>query len=197
MWLCCLLTAWEALRAIKCIIYSKDSFYRCLAKRFYKQLLEQPSIANSIDSKCPVNLTCTPLSLPFGEQSMALCKTVKEKSCSKKIFLEVKSNHTENCKKLCQIKEYGVKLVTSKYHYLAPCSGKTEFEYSFVAPKATWERRNKEPFKYVRKEYWVMPLTTLVGNIGGTAGMFVGFSFITAYEWLKIVASYYASLLKQ
>ena len=58
------------------------------------------------------------------------------------------------------------------------------FDYRFALPAATRDVRSKKPFKKVKREYWLMPLSTLVGNVGGTLGMFVGFSFIGTSERL-------------
>ena len=38
--------------------------------------------------------------------------------------------------------------------------------------------RSEEPYKTVRKEYLVMSTMSFVGNLGGTIGMFIGFSFL-------------------
>ena len=59
-----------------------------------------------------------------------------------------------------------------------------------TTPKSLWKWRTKEPFKTVKTEYYIMSGLTFVGNIGGTLGMFVGFSFIGVAEWyLGLVAA--------
>ena len=57
-------------------------------------------------------------------------------------------------------------------------------EYRFVQPK--WRRllRSEAPFKTVHREMLKMSGMSLVGNVGGTLGMFIGFSFIGTSEWL-------------
>ena len=52
--------------------------------------------------------------------------------------------------------------------------------------------RSTGPSKIVHEEYFVTPWWSLVGNVGGALGMFVGFSFIGATEkmmefgaWMK------------
>ena len=64
-------------------------------------------------------------------------------------------------------------------------------EYSFEPDKkskATEERlknhRSEEPFKIVRKEYLIMSGISLVGNVGGMLGLFIGFSFLGISEWI-------------
>ena len=42
----------------------------------------------------------------------------------------------------------------------------------------------KTPFKTIKKEQYVISDMSLIGNIGGTLGMFVGFSFLAKTEWV-------------
>ena len=51
-----------------------------------------------------------------------------------------------------------------------------------TTPKSFWEVRSLKPFKTVKTEYWIMSGLSFVGNVGGTLGMFVGFSFIGVAE---------------
>ena len=39
------------------------------------------------------------------------------------------------------------------------------------------------PFKIVKREYLIMTWMSFIGNVGGTLGLFVGFSFVTTSEW--------------
>ena len=57
------------------------------------------------------------------------------------------------------------------------------FGYAFDVPRATKDVKNQAT-KMVKTEYLLMNGYTLVGNVGGTLGMFVGFSFIGAIEWI-------------
>ena len=56
------------------------------------------------------------------------------------------------------------------------------FEYSFGFPHSTPVVRSYEPFKTIKKEYLIISWMSLLGNVGGTLGMFIGFSFITTSE---------------
>ena len=58
------------------------------------------------------------------------------------------------------------------------------FEYGFDLPSSTNSHRYQVPLKVVKTEYEVFPFISLVGVIGGTLGMFVGFSFLNTTEWL-------------
>ena len=56
---------------------------------------------------------------------------------------------------------------------------------------------SKKPFKIIKKEYLIMNEMSLVGNVGGTLGMFVGFSFIGTIEWLMDILSKFKNHVKQ
>ena len=57
------------------------------------------------------------------------------------------------------------------------------FEYSFGTPASTRDTKSRKLSKIVKTEYLVIPLMSLVGSVGGTLGMFLGFSFIGTSEW--------------
>ena len=70
----------------------------------------------------------------------------------------------------------------SKYNEYSPNT--FGFDYRFVLPKATKDVRSKMPFKFIHEEYLITPAKSLLGNIGGNLGMFVGFSLIGLFEWI-------------
>ena len=53
-------------------------------------------------------------------------------------------------------------------------------------PKYNRDTRSKTPYKTVKTEYLVnsLVIVSLIGTVGGTMGMFVGFSFMGTSEWL-------------
>ena len=57
------------------------------------------------------------------------------------------------------------------------------FEQHFELPRKLKKWANK-PFKTVYTEYEITSVITLIGMVGGTMGMFVGFSIVGASEWL-------------
>ena len=61
--------------------------------------------------------------------------------------------------------------------------------YYFGLQKTTKDVRSKKPFKIIKKEYIVNTWMSLVGAIGGTLGMFVGFSIIDTSEFLITAVS--------
>ena len=56
--------------------------------------------------------------------------------------------------------------------------------YEFQLPEVNNNLRLSKPFKTVKKQYAITTGITLVGTVGGTLGLFVGFSFIGTSSWL-------------
>ena len=69
-------------------------------------------------------------------------------------------------------------------------------EYHFEVPADMQGVPSEIPFKTVKTEYPRTSLMSLVGNVGGTLGMFVGFSFVGITEWLTTFWSSFKSMLK-
>ena len=64
--------------------------------------------------------------------------------------------------------------------------------------ESTWDLRALEPSKTVKTEYWIMSDLSFVGNVGGTMGMFVGFSFIGTSEWcFDLLGTFWSRLQKK
>ena len=59
--------------------------------------------------------------------------------------------------------------------------------YRFGLPDATKELRSDRPFKTVHTEYFILDGRGLVGNIGGTLGLFTGLSFFGLATWVYTV----------
>ena len=58
-----------------------------------------------------------------------------------------------------------------------------DFEAYFELPETTRDVRRDMPFKTIRTEYLLMSQMLLVGNVGGTLGVFIGFSIFGTSEW--------------
>ena len=58
-------------------------------------------------------------------------------------------------------------------------------EFSFDVQYSTRDLRTEKFFKVVHTEYLINTLMSLMGNIGGTLGMFVGFSFISIPQMIS------------
>ena len=58
------------------------------------------------------------------------------------------------------------------------------FRLTFSLPKALHNHRSEKLMKTVMTEYWIVSSLSLMGTVGGTLGMFVGFSIMGTSEWL-------------
>ena len=61
------------------------------------------------------------------------------------------------------------------------------FEFKFALPWSSMNGRTDKPYKTVKTEQLIMSVMSLVGNVGGTLGMCVGFSFLGTSEWIMTV----------
>ena len=71
-------------------------------------------------------------------------------------------------------------------------------EYRFE--QSDWKRdlRSDEPFKTVHRESLKMSSMSVVGNVGGTLGMFIGFSFIGTSRWfVDLIGKWYAEISRK
>ena len=82
---------------------------------------------------------------------------------------------------MCHAKEFKT-VLKRKEPYPAIDDGYTLW-LEFGSPYASLDLRSTRPVKFVMKEYFIVNAMSLVGNIGGTLGMFIGFSFIATSEW--------------
>ena len=108
----------------------------------------------------------------------------KDRSCRDNVLYSLLYNKKvcrEDIFKSCIVKEFGITKTSTVPLHLRK-RGQTVFGYQFEAPKATRNQLSKEPFKNVKREVWVVTFASLVGNVGGTLGMLVGFSFFMGFE---------------
>ena len=59
--------------------------------------------------------------------------------------------------------------------------------YHFELPLSTRNMRSKKPFKTVHQEHLVMSMVSLLADVGGTLGIFVGLSLFGTSEWFMRV----------
>ena len=65
--------------------------------------------------------------------------------------------------------------------------------FKFGTPHATWNLRSEKLFKKVKTEKQTYSIWSLVGNVGGTLGMFIGFSILGTTEWLgEIIRQFFS-----
>ena len=151
-----------------------------------------------------------PFSLPSIGLQIPLCKDELDRICYEQVLEDLRSSQEANCEKSCHVQEYGLEKVTfglmkkvSKTYeewddWLSrnwnwEGRDKTKafvLEYKFELPSDLKDHRSDRPFKKVHKEYLVTGFMLMVGNIGGTLGMFVGFSIMGLKEWCIKVFSW-------
>ena len=105
-----------------------------------------------------------------------------EADCYEDIMGKLKETQEKYCKKLCHSKEFKTQLKSEK-RLFEVYEGHYTLLLEFGTPHASLDLRSTRPVKFIMKEYFIVNGMSLVGNIGGTLGMFVGFSFITTSEW--------------
>ena len=88
-----------------------------------------------------------------------------------------------HCKKACNIIEYKLEKA-SNTDSLEITNDTVAVELKFDTPSSRRHSRLMLPYKTVHTEYLVTTWISLVGAVGGTLGMFVGFSIIGTSEWL-------------
>ena len=128
----------------------KESFYECFENRFLK---------NGI-GKC-INF-CSPISLPNNK--IHLCMNLDDMKCANEIFLKVFQNITRNeCPRPCESIGYSVQ---NQWMGQAKNTHLFRFVYEFLINEHL----------QVYEEYLIYDTISLVGSVGGTLGIFVGFS---------------------
>ena len=182
---------------------SKDSFFECLAKQFSNlspqsvSNMEIYSFENSFEEPFSCNQTtrvCYPFSMPSVDNRIPVCSTVLEQSCYRKLIDELETE--EQCKKPCNIREFKVlqqnlgSNLESDEPWLSPSDRVVRIELGLGLPLNTMDVRSvkNKKLKTVKTEHLIMSWMSLVGNVGGTLGLFVGFSFITTSEWLFTIS---------
>ena len=120
----------------------------------------------------PKSQECLPIDfwnyLKLSNNSLPVCKTPQ--NSSDWYFLEyLLAEQKENCPKRCNMLHYNGKV--DSLIGIVPNQYLVEFEYFFSSNEVE-----------VKKEYLVYDMNDLIGFVGGTLGLFVGFSF---YELAK------------
>ena len=119
------------------------------------------------NSNCSNSCLAVPVSATAMSNmgSIPYCQSITDYSClnieMRKAFYEI----NENCPKSCFINEY-----TGKQTFMLETDNTTKYE-------KTWYYIFSSKYVKVQKEYLLYDITGFVGSIGGTLGLFIGFSF--------------------
>ena len=123
---------------------------------------------------------CTPISLPPAFQEVLPdCQTKEELQCAQKVEVNLwMSLKLEDCPRPCSVLQYNEKGVT----YQSTDDHSISFAFQFM-----WHDH-----LIVHEEYLIYDLVGMVGSVGGTLGMFIGFSFSNVISHiLSIVKQYF------
>ena len=107
----------------------------------------------------------------------------------------MKKDQYRLCKKSCHVKEYKLNSA-AQFGHNSLNQNAFSFTLTFALPSSTKNLRSDEPFKTIHIETKSLSEMTLVGNIGGHLGMFIGFSFIACSVWLMELISKFCTLSK-
>ena len=168
---------------------SPKSYYECLAKRFLKtdfKLYDSYLTING--SRCEFKEICSPFTLPSVDgRIIPVCEKDMDRDCFGKIISDLRTDQGQYCLRSCLIKEYQGKSEELFIHD-DECSNEwkneVRFRLTFSLPKALHNHRSEKLLKTVMTEYWIVSSLSLIGTVGGTLGMFVGFSIMGTSEWL-------------
>ena len=136
-----------------------ESFYECFGLKF---------LSNNFDG-CQTK--CLPydnflLNATYEEKQYATCQTHEELECSIEIAKSVFANITEtNVCNSCSILQYSGKVQYKEKHPYE--QHYVELKYRFANPRSV----------KVHEEYLIYDRIGLIGSVGGTLGIFIGFSF--------------------
>ena len=124
----------------------------------------------------PKSLECLPIDfwnhLKLSNNSLPVCETPQNSSVW--YFLEdLLAEQKENCPKRCNMLHYNGKV--DSLIGIVPNEYLVEFEYFFSLNEVE-----------IQKEYLVYDINDLIGFVGGTLGLFVGFSFYELAKKLSI-----------
>ena len=163
---------------------SNQSYFECLADRLVNMDHQWNKKAH-----CQQWTLCSSLSLPpVGSHHIPICNRNdgsgyfdSADSCFLELVSELRASQDIHCQKACRVKGY--KVDTEPLISTNPPKDFT-IQYRFGSQKFSWNRRSERVFKTVKQEEWKFSTISFVGNVGGTIGMFIGFSFIGTYEWL-------------
>ena len=167
---------------------STDSYYKCLAKRLvHFDLAADLKFLNR--SRCSTSLTrddtCSTIPLPkIGTNEIPICKNDSKMECFEGILEKLRISQKRACIRSCRTIEYGKgKFKSSIYQDVGQSSNGFRFGLKFDVNLYSQDR-GVTLEKTVYREYLVNTFMSLIGNVGGTLGMFVGFSILGATDWV-------------
>ena len=176
-----------------------DSYYECLSRRMQTFDMGKIYIDTTFNKSLCANVNvCAPgITLPpINGYEMSPCTSLllmrsHAWMCSYAAMTQLIKDQSDNCKKCCNIKDFqleidwSVNLLESEvYPYLwEKIKPSWVVRFEFDSPMTSLDSRMIKAFKTVHTEYLIFSRNSVIGTVGGTIGMFVGFSFLGASEW--------------
>ena len=106
-----------------------------------------------------------------NETTYATCKNLKDESCTSDILFNAFIESLPKCKIQCNYIEYSANVENLDYQYN---------NYSDMSADAVIY--SESPTRTFNKEYLIYDVPGLIGNIGGSLGLFMGISFYGAFS---------------
>ena len=156
-------------------IYINTSKSVCSNKSFYQCFSDKVSADNF--EHCPTK--CSTISLPFQNASVIpVCEKEEDQKCSlRKIIHPIfnRINDKELCPRSCTFLQYSGKIV-HKYEIKNQSTTNVPLSiwYSFKVPESVM----------VNEQYLIYDAIGMIGAVGGTLGMCIGFSFDSIIHYL-------------
>ena len=140
------------------------SYYKCLGFRF----LQMEQYQNCTKFCIPI-IYQTLMKLATND-SFEICENPLENACMAGEILNINFQASMECSKSCMVSEYGGKV---KYY-----SSALETSYG------SWYMIFPSTDVSIVEEYLIYDFIGMVGSIGGTLGLFIGFSFMDLFFWI-------------
>ena len=146
---------------------SNESFYRCISKVLKRT------------DKCGEN--CTLFSLPGFNYPE--CINTETQKCQFQEYTKFFNAETCRSKQFFSVQDYTVEESDVEIH---ETEDRISFYIRYGEPKYSRGHRGRgnRPAMVVHTENLIIDGFTLLGNVGGQMGMFIGFSFIGAIGWI-------------
>ena len=144
---------------------SNESFYQCMSKSLKRT------------HKCAEN--CTVLSLP--DFNYPECNKTETQLCHFYEYQKLFKEKFCRSKQLCKVQDYTVEESDYEIHKSVD---QLAFYIDYGEPKYSRGHRGLKPAIVIHTENLIINGFTLLGNVGGQMGMFIGFSFSGAIGWI-------------
>ena len=120
-------------------------------------------------------------------QEIPICKNSTKHKCFEDVLKHLKSTQKKTCLRACHTLEFkiGTYAPTITAEENGTNCNEFRFGYKFDVNLYVREERSEVLEKTVHTEYLVNTFMSLFGNVGGTLGIFVGFSIIGTTDWIN------------